>query len=230
MKTKAFFSILLSSLTFYFSSAQAEMGDVHGKIDVGVAIADLELISGGERGKAHTLEGISTNGSIIFSNGFTLKPAAIYAEDAGNYYSLGMGFGWYIPLQEGISILPNVGVSYSRLIARTGLPTGVPNNTEMRLRSRVQYMGMEVAYKLCEKLLLTGGVQHAWNQSTSSFSIAALPTSTAESRGFNYSASLDYYLNESWTVQLAGTIQHSRSNETEGSDAKGVRLGLGYIF
>jgi predicted porin len=220
---------LLCVLSLFASSAA--YAEIKGKVEFGPTWINSEMTDSGPKSRNLNVKGFGANGTVAIWKGLCLKPLVNWAEGKSQtYWSTGLGVGFAVPFMEKWLVIPHVGTSYTSLKFRRDLPIPGGNNLDQKMKSRSQYVGSDLSYKITDKLSITGSVQYAWVSTYTTISSPFVPANRAESRGFNYFGMVDYYINDNWSLNLAGAIMKSKTKERYGSDGMGVRVGLGYKF
>ena len=220
---KHFLCFLLSIASFFPTTASA----VCGKVDMGYMHMDVDIITNNVKTRHLTMDGFASNGTIQLYSCLVTKPTVMFAEGEGNYYSLGNNFGVYLPYKC-FSITPSAGGGYSSLRFDSAALTGGLFSYRQKVISRSVNVAVDLSYEVMDCLTLSGTIQYAWVNSRTTF--GRLANYKAESKGFNYVAMVDYYLNDCVSLNLTGAWQSSRDKERHGSDGRGIRLGMGYTF
>lgn len=199
-----------------------------GKIDVGATHVHVDLINNGSRVRSIAMQGVATNATVSIYKALVAKPSAILTEGEGNYFQTGSNIGLYIPVGECFSITPSAGGSYSWLRVHADIPLLSLYGLNQRFLTRAVNMAVDGSWQPNPRILLSASLQYAWARSHTT--IPNIVSYKAESKGFNYILMFDYYLTECLTVNVTGAWQNSRDKERHGSQARGLRVGLGYFF
>ena len=209
--------------------------DVHGKVDVGPARMFIENKYSSERGKMTDMTGGRVSATLVYPNGFTIKPSVMAAAGEGHLYSGGIALGWYIPANEHFTIIPNVGYSQSYLKTEDiKLLGGAITSAESSIQSRVESVGVDASLKLNDKWSVSAMVQYAWSQSKSHFHglSTTIPQDPerSESQGINSGISLEYFINDCWSTSI--TYGHNDANDSDlnGVEGEGIIVAAGYRF
>ncbi|MGM0439595.1 MAG: outer membrane beta-barrel protein [Chlamydiota bacterium] len=233
------------------TAAQAE---VHGKFDLGPVLMKAGLKSkrptdgSPESGEVkywdtnkHML-GVQGNGTLVWSNGFCLKPRMLWAQKHDDLYSGGLGAGWYLPVMKDVSLTPYAGMNFSHYTRQVnygeayhgqGNPQSVDLYPQHKFISKSPFVAVDFNWNFIEKWALSGGVSYAWVQTrtkTSNEKEGILVYSKGESRGFNYNVQVDYFINDHWGVNAAYAINRAANDDDEGMRGSGYRIGASYRF
>ena len=220
-------------MAFFLFSGLVE-ASMPGRLDIGAFLTDIDIVNTGKKVKNINMHGVSGDGTLLVYKGLCLKPSFAYAIGDADYYNLGMNLGFCIPVNDKLLIVPSAGLAYSDMEFTVDIPMLGLNNVDQKMAARSQNISLDVNYKLHSRFSVTGILQKAWSQTTTTIDTpASFPmdlSNKAESTGFNYVLALNYFLNDNWAINLAGVLQKSRSKEKHGMDAKAVRLAVGYMF
>lgn len=216
----------------------------HGRVDAGPIYVHLDVLEHGKSIDKLDMEGFRADGYFQIYSGLIFKPAFAIAGGRGEYYSGTTAIGFYIPMCEltpfldGLSFLPQVGWTGSRLKTHVNLPVPqaaivIPGVLEI-FRSTTVFVGLEGTYQLLSNVSISGSLLYGWSKTDTTLQKEVTPLgpldvkAPSNTKGFSYSAMVDYQFTDHWSVNLAGVYNLMLSKENHGIRASGVRLGLGY--
>src|SRR5690242_13336489 len=79
-----------------------------GKIDLGAALIDIDVLESGRTVETLHLKGVKGDATILVYKGWFIKPSFIWAQGDGRLATGGVAVGHYFPLHERFSLLPSV--------------------------------------------------------------------------------------------------------------------------
>ncbi len=216
----------------------------HGRIDAGPIYVHVDVLEHGKSIDKLDMEGFRADGYFQIYSGLIFKPAFAIAGGRGQYYAGTAAIGFYIPMGEltpfldGLSFLPQVGFTGSRLKTHVNLPIPqavivIPGVLEI-FRSTTEFVGLEATYQLLSNVSVSGSVIYGWSATVTTLQKEVTPLgilrvkSPSNTKGFSYSAMVDYQFTEHWSVNVAGAYNLMLSQENHGIRSSGVRAGLGY--
>lgn len=208
-----------------------------GKIDAGPAYLEADIKANGATVKTMEMYAFSVNGTILFMHdlclgtnlfdGVCLKPKLTVASGEGELWNAGIGLGYYLPVTDWLTVIPNGGITFGELETKTDIPPFGLFNINQTFQSKSPYVGVDVSLTF-GSWLVTGVYQYAWsNTRTITGSVARTRT---ESTGSNYALQIDYYITDCWSVNAGLAHNLARDKERNGIEITGGRLGVGYTF
>ncbi len=224
-------------------------GKCCGKIDVGPAWVEIDILKSGKTEKTLDMPGIKGDATILLYQGFCVKPGFLWAQKGRAEVAsgtIGVGYclpvGYCFPLLEKLTIVPNIGVTWSYLRAHLDVEVPAPpeavqafgisqikiEDVRERFRSTSGFVGLEFCYSLTEKWTLIGVYQYAWSRTHTK--LTELGTFKSHSCGPNYALGVDYSLNRHWSITLGVGYNITLSKEKHGLRGKGAKLGVAYYF
>lgn len=215
--------ILLSGL-----SLSCLYGEVHGKIDLGPTLIDIDILESGKTIETLHMKGVKGDLTLLVYQGLCLKPSFIWARGHGQLAAGSIAVGYYLPLTEKLRILPNVGMTWSYLHTRVDLEPLNQFDLKERFRSNSPFLGMEVCYSLTDKWTLMALYQYAWCRTHTK--IGSVVSSKSHSCGPNYAIGVDYSINKQWSITFGVGYNITLSHEKHGLRGKGAKLGVAYYF
>jgi opacity protein-like surface antigen len=215
--------IILACLSF-----SSLYGALHGKIDLGPTLMDIDILESGKTIETLHMKGVKGDLTLLVYQGFCIKPSFIWGRGHGQLAAGTVAIGYYLPLTEKLKILPNVGITWSYLYTRVDFEELNLFDLKERFRSDSPFIGMEICYSLTDKWTLMGVCQYAWSRTYTK--IGALVSDKSHSCGPNYSLGVDYSLNEHWSVVFGVGYNITLSKEKHGIRGKGAKLGIAYYF
>lgn len=219
----------------------------HGRVDAGPVYVHLDVLEHGKTIDKLDMEGFRADGNFQIYSGLVFKPAFAIAGGRGEYYSGTLALGFYLPMKDltpfldGLSFMPQAGWTGSRLKTHINLPIPqfgivIPGVLEI-FRSSTEFVGLEATYQLLSNVSISGSVIYGWSNTTTTLQKEFPDTSQnlrvkapSSSKGWSYSAMVDYQFTTHWSVNVAGVYNLMLSKENHGIRASGVRLGLGYCW
>lgn len=218
----------------------------HGRVDAGPVYVHLDVLESGKTIDKLDMEGFRADGNFQIYSGFVLKPAFAIAGGRGDYYSGTLALGFYVPMGqltpflEGLCFLPHVGWTGSRLKTHVDLPVPqvavvIPGVLEI-FRSSTEFVGLETTYQLLSNVSVSCSVIYGWSNTVTTLQKETTVLGNfrqkfpSSSKGWSYSAMVDYQFTQHWSVNIAGVYNLMLSKENHGIRATGVRLGLGYCW
>ena len=217
--------LLTMMFCFALSSAYAFM---HGKIDVGPALIDVDILESGKTVKTLHMKGVKGDATLLVYEGLCIKPGFLWSQGHGSLAAGTVAVGYYLPITKKIKILPNVGITWSNLETRVDLEQVMMYNLKERFRSSSPFIGMEICYSFTDKWTLMAIYQYAWCHTHTK--IGDIVSDKSHSCGPNYSLGIDYSLNKHWSITFGVGYNITLSKEKHGLRGKGAKLGLAYYF
>lgn len=217
------FLLILSGL-----SMTALYGSVHGKIDLGPTIMDVDILESGKTVKTLHMKGVKGDGTFLVYEGLCIKPGFIWGRGHGQLAAGTIAVGYYLPITKKLKILPNVGITWSYLHTRIDFEQLNMFDLKERFRSNSPFIGMEFCYSLTEKWTLMAIYQYAWSHTHTK--IGSIVSDKSHSCGPNYSVGVDYSLNKQWSIVFGVGYNITLSKEKHGIRGKGAKLALAYYF
>lgn len=225
-----FTAVLLLTATSVFAKVQ-------GKVDVGPVWLNVDMLHHNKPVNELDMKGARADGFLVVYSGFFLKPFVMAATGNGDLFSGGMSAGFYFPVGKW-GILPQAGWSYTHLdtgvdilLDHPNLPQPMLLNADQTFEAHTPSLGLDVTFHPVEQWLFAVGVQYGWSQGCT---VTKTPLGEAkyeaESRGFNYTAQMDYYFRKNWSANLGFAYNTSKSRERHGMKGHGIRLGFGHTF
>lgn len=238
MFRKLLLTISASIAAFCPSTSPAE---VNGKIDVGPAYVHIDVLQSGHTLHSMDMGAIRADMYYRFGKCFVIKPNILYAHGSKKDMAINGGFalGALYPATDRLTVTGLAGVTWGYLTSDYEDDFPVPDFPDVlvslkineKFRSTSPYLGIELSYKICEGLRLTGQYQYVWaTTDTKIKTIARTLNDKSHSDGPNYGLMLEYDLNECWSVNIGGAYNISLSREKHGIRAGGVKLGVAWWF
>jgi hypothetical protein len=215
--------IILCGLSF--SSLYAE---IHGKIDMGPTILDIDILESGKTVETLHMKGIKGDATILVYQGLCIKTGFIWGRGHGQLAAGSIAVGYYLPIIENLKILPSVGMAWSNLHTRVDFEQFGLFDLRERFRSSSPFIALEVCYTFAKKWTVIGLYQYAWSRTHTK--IGHIISNKSHSDGPNYALGIDYSLNEQWSVSFGVGYNITLSHEKHGIRGKGAKLGLAYYF
>lgn len=209
----------------------------NGKIDAGPAYIEADIKANGTTVKTMEMYAFSINATVLFMHdlclgtnlfdGVCFKPKLTVASGEGELWNAGIGIGYYLPVTDWLTIIPNGGVSFGELETTIDIPPFGLFNISQTFQSRAPYGGVDVTVK-CGCWLVTGVYQYAWARTrTITGTIARTKT---QSSGSNYALQIDYYISGCWSINAGIAHNLARDKERNGIEITGGRIGTSYTF
>lgn len=217
------FFILISSV-----SLTPLYGSIHGKVDLGATLLDVDILESGKTIKTLHMKGVKGDATLLLYQGLCVKPSILWGRGHGEVTAGSIAVGYYLPITKKLKILPNVGITWSYLHTRIDLEQMNLFNLKERFRSDSPFIGMDLCYSLTEKLTLIVMYQYAWCRTHTK--IGSIVSEKSHSCGPNYSLGVDYSINKNWSVVFGVGYNITLSKEKHGIRGKGAKLGLAYYF
>ena len=222
------FIILRLCTILLYLTLSSLYGSLHGKIDLGPTLMDIDILESGKTIETLHMKGIKGDATLLVYEGLCIKPSFLWGRGHGQLAAGTIAVGYYLPLTKKLKILPNVGITWSYLHTRVDVePLGLFDLKE-RFRSSSPFIGMEICYSLTDKWTLMGIYQYAWSRTHTK--IDSILSSKSHSRGPNYSLGVDYSINQHWSVTFGVGYNITLSQEKHGIRGKGAKLGVAYYF
>jgi hypothetical protein len=214
----------------FFSKAKAggKCVECFGKVDAGPTFIHVDVLEFNKTVKKLDMGGVKADASIQLWKGIYLKPCVIYGNGQGEIISSGLGIGHYTPIIDKLYLTPIVGASYTQLQTTINLDMLGLRHLKERFRSLSPYLALEISYCFCPGFRICAQYQYAWSRTHTT--IKHLTHSKSHSRGSNYSAMIEYDLNQKWSVNFGGAYNESLTREKHGLRAYGFKTGLAYWF
>ncbi len=218
----------------------------HGRIDAGPIYVHLDVLESNKSIEKVDLEGFRADGYFQVYSGLIFKPAFTVATGHGKYQAGTLALGFYLPMGqlvpalEGLSVMPQAGWTASRLSTELNLaPPRTPgslSDVKEIFRSSSEFIGLEATYQLLQNVSVSGSVLYGWSNTRTTWTkepfgeLIPREAQKSSSKGFSYSAMVDYQLTDLWSINLAGVYNLMLSKEKHGIRACGFRLGCGYCW
>lgn len=224
MKT-TLFRVLFAIICFSVSSAQAF---IHGKIDVGPTIMNIDVLESGKTIETLHMKGVKGDANFLLYEGLYVKPSILWGKGHGELTSGSLSVGYYLPITKKFKILPNVGITWSYLRTTVDIEPLMMFDLKERFRSASPFIGMELCYSITEKWTVMAIYQYAWSRTHTK--IAKIVSDHSHSCGPNYSLGVDYSINKNWSVTFGVGYNIMLSKEKHGLRGYGAKLGAAYYF
>lgn len=203
-------------------------GSMHGKVDIGPAIIDIDVLESGKTVETLHMLGVKGDASLLVYEGYCIKPSFIWGKKGHSELAAGsIAVGYYLPIKK-FRFLPNVGFTWSHLETRVDLEQIMMYNLKERFRSTSPFIGMEICYLLTDKWTVTAIYQYAWSRTDTK--IGSIVSDKSHSCGPSYSLGVDYSLNKNWSIVFGVGYNLTLSKEKHGLRGKGAKLGVAYYF
>lgn len=200
-----------------------------GKIDVGAAFIDVDVLESGKTVETLHMVGVKADLTVLFYKGWFIEPNIIWAQGDGRLVAGTIGIGHYFPIGKRLTILPSVGWGFSHLHNEIDLPTPLGKMEFTRkFHSTSPYISLKVNYQLAEKFYVFGYVQYAW--SSTKTTLVHLLSDKSHSEGPNYAVGVEYSVTPKWSITAGVAYNISLSHEKHGLRAKGAKIGVSYYF
>lgn len=203
-------------------------GALKGKVDLGPALIDIDILESGKTIKTLHMKGVKGDATVLVYEGLCIKPGFIWARGHGQLTSGTIAVGYYLPVMKKLRILPNVGITWSYLYTRVDFEEFNLFDLKERFRSSSPFIGMEFCYLLTDKWTLMAIYQYAWCRTHTK--IDSLVSDKSHSCGPNYAIGIDYSVNQNWSVTFGVGYNITLSKEKHGLRGKGAKLGIAYYF
>lgn len=208
-----------------------------GKIDIGAALIDIDVLESGKTVETLHLRGVKTDATILVYQGWFIKPNFIWAEGDGRLATGGIAVGHCFPVHDKLTLLPSVGYGFSYLRNEIDIPTPLGEREFTRkFHSDSPFISLEFTFKMTEKWILMGYAQYIWSRTITTvkpnFSGSLVPnfSDKSHSAGPNYGLGIEYCVTPKWSLTAGVGYNISLSHEKHGLRAKGAKLGMAYYF
>jgi hypothetical protein len=222
------FSLFATLCLFFYAHADWKDWNLHGRLEIAPAIINLDILESGRTVETLHMYGVRGDAILAVYKGISLKGGFTLGRREGKLNSGFIGIGQYLPLYEGLSILPSVGVAFSELYTRIDFEELGLFHLKEKFRSTTPYLSLELAYDITKCLSVTLLYQYGWAHTHTT--IKPLFSNKSHSCGPNYGISLDYKIKDHWYVSLGAGYNITLSKEKHGLRAKGAKLGIAYYF
>lgn len=212
-----------------FSSAYGDECDTcSGRIDIGPAIASIDMLESGHTQRTLDLWGVRGDATLLIYKGFCIKPTILLCDGKANLNTYSLGAGFCFPVIENVTITPSGGYSETHFKSRINFPDFGLYHLREKFKSRGGYLALDGCWTFIPGFRAYAGFQWAW--STVHTTVRPLFKSKQHCQGPSYSACLEYDLLKCLSVNLAGGYNLSLSKEKHGLRGKGLKLGLVYWY
>lgn len=225
IKTK--FNFLLAFLTLITLYASSSMA-LQGRVDIGPAWVGLDVLESGKTIESRQLLAVKGDATLLIKDGIFIKPSFLLGSHKAQLAAGSIAIGQALPIKDCFILFPQIGYTWTYLHIDIDIELLGLSGLRERFRSRGPYIGLDLSYKLTDKLTLVGTYQYAWSRTHTV--IKPIVSSTSHSSGSNYAIGLDYSLNPNWSISLGLGYNISLSREKHGLRGKGAKLGLAYYF
>lgn len=211
------------------SSAQAA-----GKIDFGPVYVNMRVLENGDVRDRLDMYGARGDATLqvfpghCYLKGLVVKPSITFADGKGTFFATGIGVGYAVPVMDKVLVTTAVGYTYCSLNTHVSYPDFGLFHLKQDTSSTAPYLGIDVSYKVLPCLLLSASYQYGWARTRTT--IETLGFSKGKSSGGTYSAMVDYYFTECWSVNAAWAYNEMLTHELHGTKSNGCRIGLGYTY
>jgi hypothetical protein len=236
MKRNRLTLVLLLALTLNLVTAHA---DFTGKADFGMVHIESDVINCGTRVKHLNMVGWAGNAIISLYKAFVVRPNFVVARehsdrhewDDPRYWSVGLGFGVYVPVSDCVSAVAGFGGSLSEVSYRNNI-NALLVNKQHEQSSDSANVGLDIGWKLRERTTVSLGLQYAWVRTKTVVELGSMPTSICHtnSSGLNWMAQVDQYLTPCLSINAAVLQVNSKDNDSSGSESLALRGGVGVKF
>jgi len=224
-KIKAYF--LLVFLCFLSCALEAG-GGCCGKIDVGPAVMQIDILDCGLKANKMTLYGVRGDAAYVLENGYCIKPFLLGGWGEGSLYNLGLGLGRCIPFGKSWIITPSVGFTWSYVSTTIDVSSFMLSNLKQKFYGYTPYVALEALWNFAECWRLSGQVQFGWSRTKTT--VVDFPTCKQNTQGPNFALLLERDLNKKWSVNIGAAYNRSLSEDKSGMKAKGAKIGVAYWF
>lgn len=225
------FYCLIYLLALMLFLAESSVEGTRGKVDVGPAYVHIDVLESGKTVKTMNMIAGRADASILIweGKGWCIKPYALYASGGGELFTGGVGLGHCFPVNDKLTITPIVGCTYTYMHTHIHVEMeGFKFRFKEKFRSYSPYIGAELVWNITPCFRACLMFQYAWSQTRTV--INKLIKDKNHSKGPNYSAMLEYDLNEQWSVNVAAAYNITLSKEKHGLRGAGVKLGIARWF
>jgi len=221
--------MILRFLTPFFCLTLASIfGFMHGKVDVGPAIIDVDVLESGKTIETLHMKGVKGDASLLVYEGYCIKPGFLWGKKGHSELTTGtIAAGYYLPFRN-FRFLPHVGITWSYLQTRVDIEQLMLHNLKERFRSSSPFIGMEICYLLSDKWTITALYQYAWSRTDTK--IGSIVSDKSHSCGPNYGLGVEYSLNKNWSIVFGVGYNITLSKEKHGLRGKGAKLSVAYYF
>lgn len=231
MYNSYFFSLFTA--IFFSLSTTYIYGECQSKFDVAPAYMHLDVIVNNQTIQKNDMPAFRAEYSRYIKKGWWVKAVGLYGKNKAEFSGLTLATGFSLPIHEKILLSPGIGLSGSRFTTILTLPVHNPETdafvfvkVPQKFEALSPYIGVEVAYKICQGTRLYLSVQYAWSYSEIKFQ--RLFKEKSDSGGPTFSLMLEHDLSNRWSVNIAGTYNESLSNQKDGLRGYGGKIGLAY--
>ncbi len=243
---------MVRTLFSLFSLSLAALGALPeikpcGRVDVGPVYVQVQVLEDGSKMQEINLFGGRVDASILpfKDSGFAIKPTATASRGDGEFYTYGVGLGYYIPFFKCCYFVPVAGLGWTNLSTTVDLtfPTGLQppfpgevlvRDIDERFRSDSRYLGFELMCQFRESIYTTFIYQYAWADGDTRLRDDFFPggevVSKGKTSGANFAVSIDYYFTKCFSTSIAAGVNNSLDENRFGIRAYGVKLSVGYYF
>lgn len=223
-------ALFVTTTTLSFFNA-ALHGEIQGRAEVAAAYVHIDVIKDNNTEKKMDLPAVKGDATIVFYEGWCLKPSILYGDKDGRLFTAALGFGRTIPFMECFCVTPSVGVSYTDM--QTDLKDFVPGFGELHFDAEFEstspYVNIDLSYKFCDCWRLVGNVQYAWSRSHSKYKERTFKTVSHDkgsSSGFNYGGMIEYDFTDCWSINVGAAYNNSLSKDKDGLRGFGTKIGI----
>lgn len=202
-----------------------------GKIDAGPAYIHIDILESGHTVKKMNLIALKSDATIMLKEGkgWCLKPSVLYGNGQGYILSGALGLGHCFPINDWITLTPSVGCTFTELHTRIKLNfSGIKLSYLEKFHSTSPYLCLEATLNIAKGWRLCGMFQYAWSRTHTT--IVHLLKDKSHTKGPNYGISLEYDINNNWSVNVVGAYNITLTKERHGLRGAGAKVGLAYWF
>lgn len=223
--------IVLLMLALFCVSTNRLAAEICGKVDLGAAYVHLDILESGRTIDTKNMAAFKGDATILFYQGWCLKPTLLISCNPTDLVSGGCGIGHYTPLTDTISVTPSIGCNFTYL--RTTIDVMIPViEQEMRFKERFQsaspYVGLDVSWCFTPQWRVCATVQYAWSKTRTT--IKHLLTDKSHTQGPSYAILLERDICSWLSVNVGAAYNISLSKERHGLRASGAKVGLAVWF
>lgn len=228
MFVRMIFGVLCA--TFISSASVVSAYELHGKVDIGPTYLELDFLKSGKTEKTNHMGGAKIDAMVKVWGGVCLKGCTLLGMDdhKGRLSSFSVGVAHYTPVTECLSLIPQVGYTWSYIRGRTEIEMLGLDNVKEQFHTTSPYVALEACYKITEKLYINACYQYAWCKTHTK--IGEFVDDKSHSCGPSYTLGLEYGIDCNWWINAGIGYNISLSKEKHGIRGKGAKIGVAYYF
>lgn len=195
-----------------------------GRIDVGPAYVNIDMLESGHTARSLDLYGGKLDGTLTLYKGLCIKPSLLVANGKANLDSWSLGLGFCIPFYSDFNVTPAVGYTQTRFKSRLNLPQYGLYHLREKFKSQGMYVGADLCWNFAKTWRTYIQYQYSWSYVRTT--LRPIYRVKDHTQGPSYALAVEKDLASWCSLSLAGGYNISLSKEKHGLRGKGIKLGF----